>query len=130
MIVVMMDMLCSFFFFNHKTAYALRISDWSSDVCSSDLRPRRGARDPCVEVAVDDIIIDAPRPAHRDRAEQHPEKQRPVAPRPAAERQPPGAGPIEQPPTDRPVEAREQRIAAHARGQQRDRKSTRLNSSH
>src|SRR3546814_2141972 len=25
------------FFFMHKTAYELRISDWSSDVCSSDL---------------------------------------------------------------------------------------------
>src|SRR3546814_8891319 len=29
------------FFFKQKTAYELRISDWSSDVCSSDL----GARD-------------------------------------------------------------------------------------
>src|SRR3546814_19573580 len=27
----------SFFFFNQKTAYEMRISDWSSDVCSSDL---------------------------------------------------------------------------------------------
>src|SRR3546814_8576555 len=26
-----------FFFFKHKTAYEVRISDWSSDVCSSDL---------------------------------------------------------------------------------------------
>src|SRR3546814_7558249 len=26
------------FFFNQKTAYEMRISDWSSDVCSSDLR--------------------------------------------------------------------------------------------
>src|SRR3546814_1644005 len=31
-----------FFFFKQKTAYELRISDWSSDVCSSDLsRPLR-----------------------------------------------------------------------------------------
>src|SRR3546814_5469456 len=36
-----------FFFFKQKTAYEMRISDWSSDVCSSDLfeleraRPRR-----------------------------------------------------------------------------------------
>src|SRR3546814_16945331 len=31
-----------FFFFKQKTAYELRISDWSSDVCSSDLgRPFR-----------------------------------------------------------------------------------------
>src|SRR3546814_11153810 len=27
-----------FFFFNQKAAYEMRISDWSSDVCSSDLR--------------------------------------------------------------------------------------------
>src|SRR3546814_8399173 len=27
----------SFFFFKQKTSYELRISDWSSDVCSSDL---------------------------------------------------------------------------------------------
>src|SRR3546814_2105138 len=30
----------SFFFFKQKTAYEMRISDWSSDVCSSDLRTR------------------------------------------------------------------------------------------
>src|SRR3546814_5033556 len=30
-------MLLVFFFFKQKTAYELRISDWSSDVCSSDL---------------------------------------------------------------------------------------------
>src|SRR3546814_17703593 len=30
-----------FFFFKQKTAYEMRISDWSSDVCSSDLRPLR-----------------------------------------------------------------------------------------
>src|SRR3546814_14385009 len=44
--------LC-FFFFKQKTAYEMRISDWSSDVCSSDLgqsydsdrgRPPRPAR--------------------------------------------------------------------------------------
>src|SRR3546814_16881765 len=28
---------CSVFFFQQKTAYEMRISDWSSDVCSSDL---------------------------------------------------------------------------------------------
>src|SRR3546814_7963709 len=31
--------LC-FFFFKQKTAYEMRISDWSSDVCSSDLIER------------------------------------------------------------------------------------------
>src|SRR3546814_3523120 len=30
--------MCVFFFFKQKTAYEMRISDWSSDVCSSDLR--------------------------------------------------------------------------------------------
>src|SRR3546814_18973685 len=32
-------MMLLFFFFKQKTAYEMRISDWSSDVCSSDLRP-------------------------------------------------------------------------------------------
>src|SRR3546814_6392181 len=40
--------LCFFFFFKQKTAYEMRISDWSSDVCSSDLlfskRKRAGRR--------------------------------------------------------------------------------------
>src|SRR3546814_5283641 len=31
-----------FFFFKQKTAYEMRISDWSSDVCSSDLAEGRG----------------------------------------------------------------------------------------
>src|SRR3546814_1775779 len=31
---------CFFFFFKQKTAYEMRISDWSSDVCSSDLQRR------------------------------------------------------------------------------------------
>src|SRR3546814_5329057 len=41
-------MLWCVFFFKQKTAYEMRISDWSSDVCSSDLRRvagRQGARD-------------------------------------------------------------------------------------
>src|SRR3546814_6540527 len=42
-----------FFFFKQKTAYEMRISDWSSDVCSSDLlhrraRPFRQSRDDAV----------------------------------------------------------------------------------
>src|SRR3546814_19171652 len=35
-----------FFFFKQKTAYEMRISDWSSDVCSSDLPGKGGGRDP------------------------------------------------------------------------------------
>src|SRR3546814_17850404 len=35
-----MDLMYLFFFFKQKTAYEMRISDWSSDVCSSDLEPK------------------------------------------------------------------------------------------
>src|SRR3546814_9258378 len=41
-------LLLFIFFFKQKTAYEMRISDWSSDVCSSDLRD---------DVAVDDALI-------------------------------------------------------------------------
>src|SRR5881296_2084969 len=33
-----MYFLCVFFFFKQKTAYEMLLCDWSSDVCSSDLR--------------------------------------------------------------------------------------------
>src|SRR3546814_10579803 len=36
-----MSLYFFFFFFKQKTAYELRISDWSSDVCSSDLKHDR-----------------------------------------------------------------------------------------
>src|SRR3546814_8531783 len=32
--------MCLFFFFKQKTAYEMRISDWSSDVCSANLAQR------------------------------------------------------------------------------------------
>src|SRR3546814_14489810 len=35
--IVLVSFLCVVFFFKQKTAYEMRISDWSSDVCSSDL---------------------------------------------------------------------------------------------
>src|SRR3546814_3784545 len=38
----------SFFFFKQKTAYEMRISDWSSDVCSSDLAPTRQQEDAAI----------------------------------------------------------------------------------
>src|SRR3546814_2989610 len=34
---VFITLFLYFFFFKQKTAYEMRISDWSSDVCSSDL---------------------------------------------------------------------------------------------
>src|SRR3546814_10091082 len=40
------------FFFKQKTAYEMRISDWSSDVCSSDLHP------PCFGLIRDFAILD------------------------------------------------------------------------
>src|SRR3546814_2458507 len=42
------------FFFKQKTAYEMRISDWSSDVCSSDLVT-------AANVATGDYVIDAKR---------------------------------------------------------------------
>src|SRR3546814_8261019 len=45
-----------FFFFKQKTAYEMRISDWSSDVCSSDLsscrRRHLEALYPCLSVLI------------------------------------------------------------------------------
>src|SRR3546814_8246524 len=37
MFLVLVRCVMFVYFFKHKTAYELRISDWSSDVCSSDL---------------------------------------------------------------------------------------------
>src|SRR3546814_10854128 len=45
-----------FFFFKQKTAYEMRISDWSSDVCSSDLpkvRRNLGKRHELTDVPVE-----------------------------------------------------------------------------
>src|SRR3546814_2405675 len=39
-----MLMCRGFFFVKQKTAYEMRISDWSSDVCSSDLKSRKDLR--------------------------------------------------------------------------------------
>src|SRR3546814_8538251 len=48
------------FFFKQKTAYELRISDWSSDVCSSDLAQRVPAvkRAGVVRKTVDRVLCD------------------------------------------------------------------------
>src|SRR3546814_18545952 len=52
-----------FFFFKQKTAYEMRISDWSSDVCSSDLDDHVAAVEQCQGLAL-------ARQAHADRAMQ------------------------------------------------------------
>src|SRR3546814_15501825 len=44
---------CFVLFFKRKTAYEMRISDWSSDVCSSDLRDDR-----LIGLGVDDVLGD------------------------------------------------------------------------
>src|SRR3546814_3667331 len=47
---------CIFFFFKQKTAYELRISDSSSDVCSSDLSARSADdRLPEIVIVLDDM---------------------------------------------------------------------------
>src|SRR3546814_7257682 len=51
----MLFFLC--FLFKQKTAYEMRISDWSSDVCSSDLKPAQrmeGAADLALQQRVDE----------------------------------------------------------------------------
>src|SRR3546814_17849154 len=40
----MLFVVLFFFFFKQKTAYEMRISDWSSDVCSSDLMVAKHSR--------------------------------------------------------------------------------------
>src|SRR3546814_3321199 len=44
-----------FFFFKQKTAYEMRISDWSSDVCSSDLACSKRADNNCVVASQNQI---------------------------------------------------------------------------
>src|SRR3546814_5288447 len=66
-----------FFFFKQKTAYEMRISDWSSDVCSSDLLdrgdadPARGAKDEqgvaFLDMAAIDQRVDAGAIGHQQR---------------------------------------------------------------
>src|SRR3546814_3989579 len=45
-VLVFFSMFFVFFFFKQKAAYEMRISDWSSDVCSSDLAAEFEARTP------------------------------------------------------------------------------------
>src|SRR3546814_17828254 len=44
-----------FFVFKQKTAYEMRISDWSSDVCSSDLKTSIGASNPFQTISREDV---------------------------------------------------------------------------
>src|SRR3546814_12089888 len=60
----MIEVIVMFFFFKQKTAYELRISDWSSDVCSSDLS---GSRTSPGDLACRNGSPDT-RAAHEDRS--------------------------------------------------------------
>src|SRR3546814_7852056 len=118
-----------FFFFKQKTAYEMRISDWSSDVCSSDLRgdeavfvaqgDRRAVRS-VAQVLAGGAVVER----HRRHAAGH-RLERDVAERlrQAREQEQVGAGEV----------ARQRFAALHAAEDEvrvLDRKSTRLNSSH
>src|SRR3546814_5286722 len=103
----------SFFFFDQKTAYEMRISDWSSDVCSSDLVAHRlaevaapGDGDLMLAAAVvndaDELFVRQQRAAQQHRL-----------------------GDVEL-----IVGQRDQQGARRRRIARQDRKSTRLNSSH
>src|SRR3546814_20134145 len=97
------------FFFKQKTAYEMRISDWSSDVCSSDLvgildaelghvverglRVRHGQPVlPCASVEVDDVIdVEI---EHRDPRDAGVQVDRLVQPDPAVAAAKPGPAPV------------------------------------
>src|SRR3546814_8077097 len=107
-----------FFFFKQKTAYEMRISDWSSDVCSSDLAALLLGELVHVEIPAEQLTH-----VHRHRAVEEYRK-------------------VENAPRSlEPIEVKEQRLRtvdgeggyddrAAPRCPPRDRKSTRLNSSH
>src|SRR3546814_4268172 len=105
--------LSFFFFFKQKTAYEMRISDWSSDVCSSDLHR---------------ALMTPPPVPHRDRrrwqGQQQDRRVDALGKRdPAAERRSEQDG-------ERQGEAVDQAGQRQEYPRQVDRKSTRLNSSH
>src|SRR3546814_8009114 len=54
---VWISLFVFFFFFKQKTAYEMRISDWSSDVCSSDLPGVQG------DIGIDALPLDVVRKA-------------------------------------------------------------------
>src|SRR3546814_4387165 len=61
-----------FFFFKQKTAYEMRISDWSSDVCSSDLAQTREVTAAFLAAGIDPrrhiVFNQSQNPAHAELA--------------------------------------------------------------
>src|SRR3546814_20254532 len=72
--MMVVGVFCCVFFFKQKTAYEMRISDWSSDVCSSDLvEPafEQFGRDPVLVLHMrrDGLTLVATAPKHHRRPE-------------------------------------------------------------
>src|SRR3546814_3346199 len=121
-------------FFKRMTAYGVRISDWSSDVCSSDLLLQIEARRDdlrfeegavamiLVERGARRLVLDRHQPAARRRRE-HGEIG-------IAAREPVGCGCAHHPVGDRTARIDKLLQFGEFGGAVRDRKSTRLNSSH
>src|SRR3546814_7163172 len=61
-------MMC--FFFKQKTAYEMRISDWSSDVCSSDLEAKKKIAEDAKKKAAADAAKKKAQDAARKSAEE------------------------------------------------------------
>src|SRR3546814_1811566 len=78
-------MLC-FFFFKQKTAYEMRISDWSSDVCSSDLKRARHLERAREREVAQDAARDIAHPRHPRGAERHRHRDRRLGQSPLARR--------------------------------------------
>src|SRR3546814_9631003 len=112
------------FLFKRKTAYVMRISDWSSDVCSSDLIPDRRSREKAEFRERADFArqLDALGEVGLDRIDGEPRK---------ARSEPFGAVAEEIARNiDRDIGGGIDRIEKQRRLGRADRKSTRLNSSH
>src|SRR3546814_5843799 len=70
-----MYVILFFFFFKQKTAYEMRISDWSSDVCSSDLigqQQMRPAAQPPASRRIGEAIADKPPEQRNPCSHRHP----------------------------------------------------------
>src|SRR3546814_2847428 len=59
-LLLLVFIFLEFFFFKQKTAYELRISDWSSDVCSSDLPRAAGSTHIPIKLKRSDSLTAAP----------------------------------------------------------------------
>src|SRR3546814_6303110 len=106
-----------FFFFKQKTAYEMRISDWSSDVCSSDLLDQFHA--PAVPCPFEDEVISRPEKDEPDEKTDRRDRNGVEHSRPGRHRHDVAIA------DRRDSDHREIEHVAKA-----DRKSTRLNSSH